>query len=123
MSTRWDPDVEKQKRVGYDLTCKNCGQGYNQHNPWPGLPCPVKPTITKERIVKMAESLASLTYRELISKTNIDRTTALTCAKDAADAFGNALLRDLPTNGVEVQDPLKKPYTPPTLTGPVDSKK
>lgn len=60
-------------------------------------------TISRELIVKMAEDLASKTFQQIISKTNIDRTTALVCAKDAADAFGNALLRDLPVNGVEVK--------------------
>lgn len=36
----WTPDIEKQARQGYGLTCKNCGKTYNEHYPHPELPCP-----------------------------------------------------------------------------------
>lgn len=63
--------------------------------------------IRRDLIIKMAEAVASKTFQQLIGKTNIDRTTALCCAKDAADAFGNALLRDLPENDVTVENDLE----------------
>jgi hypothetical protein len=63
--------------------------------------------IAKEQIVKMADSLARRTFYELL-RSNIDAPTALSCAKDAADAFGNALLRDLPEHSVEIASPVDR---------------
>lgn len=40
--TRWEPDIARQSRVGYDLKCKHCGEGYDRHHPHPQLPCPRK---------------------------------------------------------------------------------
>jgi hypothetical protein len=51
MTTKWTPDIEKQARVGYSLTCKHCGSGYNDHYPHPELPCPITTVrlITRDR--------------------------------------------------------------------------
>lgn len=63
----------------------------------------LRPVVRRELIIAEAERVAKRTASFLISTSNIDRATAYCVAKDAADAFGNALLRDLPENGVEVK--------------------
>jgi hypothetical protein len=59
--------------------------------------------IKYERIVTITERCCKLAFKQIISSSDVDRVTAMTLAKDAADALGNSLLRDLPEWGVEIE--------------------
>lgn len=59
--------------------------------------------IRKDQILGLTGHVFNHTHKFLAKYTNIDPVTAYCLAKDAADAFGNALLRDCPENGVEVK--------------------
>jgi hypothetical protein len=60
-------------------------------------------TITKEKIIRMSQHVSNYAYRELLLVECLGSDIAASVAQDAGDAFGNALLRDLPENGVEVK--------------------
>lgn len=54
----WTPDIERQQRLGFALKCKHCGEGYNQHYPWPQLPCTAVQPVNFLTIIKDALNLA-----------------------------------------------------------------
>jgi len=59
--------------------------------------------ISKDKIVRLSERCFKAIFTELVAA-GVNRTDAFMIAKDAGDAAGNSLLRDLPTNGVEIVD-------------------